>query len=126
MSKIKGLRKKTDASTYGPLVPFGTDGILVDMFSDLTLEEELKLGGNHVSAIDESGNNTIITESFKKGNNNDSYYTVVTTITENQDGSTSITVVLTDSNNVSKTKTITIPAQAINNVLTIGEVLSTS
>ncbi len=124
MSKIKGLRQKTAANTYAPLVPFGTDGILVDMLSDLTLEEELKLGGNHISAIDESGDNVIITETFKKGNN--SYYTARTTITENQNGSTTITVVLTDSNNVSKTKTITIPAQATDDILTIEEALGTS
>ena len=123
MSKIKGSRQKVDANTYSPLVPFGTDGILVDMLSDLTLEEELKLGGNHISAIDESGNNVEITETFKDSNGV-TKYTAVTTITENQNGSTTITIVLTDSDNVSKTKTIIIPAQATNNVLTIGEVLS--
>ena len=68
MSKIKGLRQKTGANTYSALVPFGTDGNLVDMFSDLTLEEELKLGGNHISSIDESGSSVVITETFNDTN----------------------------------------------------------
>ena len=117
MSKIKGLRQKTGSNTYNPLVPFGTDGNLVDMISTLDLEQELKLGGGHVSSIDENGNNTVITETFTGD------YTCVTTISEGANATT-ITSVLTGPGGTTKTKTITIPAEATNNVLIIGEVLS--
>lgn len=119
MSKIKGLRQKTGANTYADLIPFGTDGKLVDMLSSLDLEQEIKLGGGHVSAINESGPNTVITETYTGG------YTCTTTITENQDNSTTITMVLTKTGEQwSKTKTITIPAEPVANILTITEALS--
>ena len=59
MERVKGLHKKTTASSFGPLVPIGTDGTLVDMLSGLDNEQELKLGGNHVTEISEDDYNMI-------------------------------------------------------------------
>lgn len=58
--RIKGLREISSCltedgqvkSTLPPMVPFGTDGYLVDMLSQLDLEEQLKLGGSHWTEIE--------------------------------------------------------------------------
>jgi len=38
IERIKGIREK-NSSSYNSLIPFGTDGNLVDMASGLDLEE---------------------------------------------------------------------------------------
>ena len=48
---IKGSRKKIGASSYDVFIPFGTDGSYVDMLSGLSLERELKLGGDHGTSV---------------------------------------------------------------------------
>jgi len=82
MQRVKSVRKKTSEGTFGSAIPFGTDGILVDMLSGLDNEQELKIGGNHVSSIEEDGNNTTITEVFKDLTNTNILYTLITVITE--------------------------------------------
>lgn len=122
--RIKGLRQKNSQGTFNPLVPFGTDGIFVDMVSGLDNEQELKIGGNHSSTIVENQDgSTEITEIFKDVNNSIITYTLVTAIIEQQDGSTEITSTLKQGNTetVLRSKTITIPADS-NNIV-IGEVL---
>lgn len=55
--RIKGLRKYASKDLnnqpFSPsqMIPFGTNGQLVDMASDLDLEQELKIGGNKSSKI---------------------------------------------------------------------------
>lgn len=62
LERIKGLRTK-GSNNYLDLVPFGTSGQLVDMFSDLDLEEELRLGGNRYIELKEQDNQfTIVKE----------------------------------------------------------------
>lgn len=62
LERIKGLRTK-GSNNYLDLVPFGTSGQLVDMFSDLDLEEELRLGGNRYIELKEQENQfTIVKE----------------------------------------------------------------
>lgn len=92
----KGFRQRLskDASVtnqYGEFIPFGTDGLLVDMDSSLDLERELKLGGKHLSniveTVDTYGNTiTTITENYATESQmvtaNATYYRVVHTITE--------------------------------------------
>jgi len=129
MNRIKGLRKKTGTSSYGNLVPFGTDGILVDMLSGLDNEEELKLGGNHNVSITTDGvtGNDVITEIYYKNNNDphisaDIAYTVESIIADGVSGTT-ITVSLwvgEKSGAAAKVKTITIPSSGTS----ISEVLS--
>lgn len=48
IERIKQIRKKEIGGfDSNSSIPFGTDGLLVDMLSGLDLEEELKLGNNH-------------------------------------------------------------------------------
>ena len=51
MNVMKGIRQK-NGGTYNPMVPFGADGQFIDMFSDLNLEYELKVGPRHLAAIE--------------------------------------------------------------------------
>lgn len=48
---VKEIYKKTDNEPIS--FPIGTNGSLVDMKSDLDLEEELKMGGNKITTISE-------------------------------------------------------------------------
>ena len=59
MEVIKGIRQK-GTNSYKPKVPFGADGQFIDMFSDLNLEYELKIGPKHVAAI-EATSDTVTT-----------------------------------------------------------------
>lgn len=129
MERVKGLHKKTTASSFGPLVPIGTDGTLVDMLSGLDNEQELKLGGNHIAEISEDGNSTTIIEQYCK---NDAaktiVYTVKTIVTDNIDGSTTITINIYNGNSTAaadklNTKIISIPVEIPNQSLTIEEEL---
>lgn len=58
--RIKGLHTKLGDQEYSTLIPFGSDGELIDMISTLDLEEELKIGGNHYFEISEEQENDII------------------------------------------------------------------
>lgn len=60
--RIKQIRQKDNNNNYSTPIPLGADGFLVDMFSGLDLEEELKLGSNHYVEIEERENVTIIKE----------------------------------------------------------------
>lgn len=60
--RIKQMRQKDNSGNYFTSIPFGADGFLIDMFSGLDLEEELKLGGNHYTEILEDNDTTIIKE----------------------------------------------------------------
>ena len=123
MDRIKGLRQKRSDSSYNSLVPFGTDGILVDMLSGLDNEQEFKLGGNHDSVITEvNDTTTTIVETYKALNNSTVTYVVETTIVENNDSSTSITISLKRGGTTLNSKTITIPAD--DTVIEIEEELS--
>ena len=130
-SRIKALRKKQANGSFTGLVPFGTDGTLVDMLSGLDNEQEIKLGGNHTSTIVESvvqdENVTTITERYKAIDNTTVRYSVVTTITEHNDGSTTIVSAIYSGSDITLTplnvKTITIPPNGTVD-FTIGEVLS--
>ena len=59
--RIKQIRTKNEAG-FSTGVPIGTDGILVDMLSELDLEEEIKLGGNHYVEITQTDVATEIKE----------------------------------------------------------------
>lgn len=60
--RIKQIRKRSNGSFPTTGIPIGTDGILVDMISQLDLEEEIRLGGNHYVDIVETNTATIIKE----------------------------------------------------------------
>lgn len=93
--RMKGIREKTSSAMYAPLIPFGTDGKLVDMLSGLDLEEDLIIGGDHHTVITQSDESTTISEIFTKQADIDAgtaknYYKIDTTLIENDDGSTTI------------------------------------
>lgn len=112
MDRIKGLRQKQSDSSYNSLIPFGTDGVLVDMLSGLDNEQEIKLGGNHTSVITEvNATTTSIVETYKALDNTTVTYVVETTIVENNDSSTNITIVLKQNGTIINSKSIVIPAE---------------
>ena len=51
--RIKQIRKRQNES-FDTRIPIGTDGILVDMISELDLEEEIRLGGNHYVEVNQT------------------------------------------------------------------------
>lgn len=59
--RIKQIRQKTGQS-YSDAIPIGTRGLLVDMISELDLQEQIKLGGNHYTSISQTSLATSITE----------------------------------------------------------------
>lgn len=59
--RIKQIRTRSN-SDFLTGVPIGTDGILVDMLSELDLEEEIRLGGNHYVDIVQTDTATEIRE----------------------------------------------------------------
>lgn len=60
--RIKQIRKRSNGSFPTTGIPIGTDGILVDMISQLDLEEEIRLGGNHYVDIVQTNTATEIKE----------------------------------------------------------------
>lgn len=50
-NRIKQIRQKNASGTYMNY-PIGSQGTLIDMLSELDLEEELKIGGNHYVQVD--------------------------------------------------------------------------
>ena len=59
IKRIKQIRPKRN-NLFSQSFPIGTDGLLVDMFSKLDLEEQLKIGGNHYVTISQTDVSTII------------------------------------------------------------------
>lgn len=59
--RIKQIKTRSN-SDFSTGVPIGTDGILVDMLSELDLEEEIRLGGNHYVDIVQTDTATEIKE----------------------------------------------------------------
>lgn len=130
--RIKGLRQKESTGLFTDFIPFGTDGILVDMLSGLDNEQEIKLGGNHTAAITETINKdnepvTTITESYKDRTGTVVQYTVVNEIIEHEDGSTTITGAIYHGSDITtealNIKTITIPTM-VDSSITIEEELT--
>lgn len=112
MYRIKEIRQKDSEGQFPTTYPIGTDGTLVDMLSGLDNEVELKLGGNHDSYIEEvSDTVTRITETYYDLAH-DRTYICVTTITENQDDTTTIVIVLSQNDVEIRRKTVTIPVDA--------------
>lgn len=50
-NRIKQIRQKNASGNYINY-PIGSQGTLIDMLSELDLEEELKIGGNHYVQVD--------------------------------------------------------------------------
>lgn len=59
--RIKQIRPRTGGS-FSTGIPIGTDGLLVDMVSQLDLEEEIRLGGNHYVDMYQTDTETVIKE----------------------------------------------------------------
>lgn len=91
MERVKGYRKKRADDSYAPLVPFGSDGILIDMLSGLHLEYELVIGGKRNSTITENSTNIIFTNQYYN-NSGAIQYTLTTTIPQTAITATSGTV----------------------------------
>ena len=111
---IKGTRQKNvTGDAYGQYIPFGADGEYVDMLSGLTLERQLKLGGDHTTTISTNQQGqTVITQKYADSEVLNSFYKVVTTIGKSGNATT-ITSQLHWINNqgndtLKNTKTITI------------------
>ena len=60
--RIKQIKPRQDGSFPQKGIPIGTDGLLVDMVSQLDLEEEIRLGGNHYVDMHQTETETIIRE----------------------------------------------------------------
>ena len=97
VKSIKEVRQKNQNGNYNASIPIGTDGSLVDMFSGLSLEEELKIGENHTTTVtDIDDGSTLISQTFDgfgKTSDQKKQFTLDTTIST--DGNT-ITQVLTE------------------------------
>ena len=92
MNRIKGLKQKQGNNSFSDLIPFGTDGNLVDMSSGLNIEEELKLGGNHDVSIssDPSTQRTTVTEFYYDKTGDTVQYIIESVIDSSNSDSTSI------------------------------------
>ena len=60
--RIKQIKPRQNGSFPQKGIPIGTDGLLVDMVSQLDLEEEIKLGGNHYVSMYQTNTETVIKE----------------------------------------------------------------
>ena len=109
MGKIKSIRQKSsNDNTFSAPIPFGADGVNIDMTSGLNLEEQFKLGGLENHQISNDG--TTISSTYRNNNENDNIINTITyTITEDVSTGTTITAVLKDSTgNVIRTKQFTV------------------
>lgn len=70
LKRIKQIRQKTGDQNFTS-IPLGVDGLLVDMMSNLDLEEELKLGGNHEVVITQGVDKIEINEYYYDGRGED-------------------------------------------------------
>lgn len=127
MGKIKSIRQKdiSVSSSFSDPIPFGADGINIDMASGLNLEEQFKLGGLENHTISETSTGTKISSTYKN-NNGDVINTIIYTITEDVQTGTTITAVLKDStDSVICTKQFTV-APPSSGVTTINSTLVTT
>lgn len=90
--RVKMIRKKASSGTGFIDIPLGTNGIMVDMLTDLNLEEELKIGGSKYSTVEETPTSTTIKEWYLKYPRedysdplSDVLYSCSTTITTGED-----------------------------------------
>ena len=84
MNVMKGIRQKVNGQ-YNTMVPFGADGQFIDMFSDLNLEYELKVGPRHLAAIEATSDTlTTVIENYATPDQvttpNEQFYRVKTEI----------------------------------------------
>lgn len=81
MKRIKTLSQRLQNGTFSSPYPIGTDGLLVDMLSGSSLEEEMHLGSPTETSFSQDENNVMtITEVYKKEESQTSkYYIMVTT-----------------------------------------------
>ena len=129
MERVKGFRKKGTNDTYDALVPFGSDGILIDMLSGLHLEHELVLGGKRNTTITEStvNENIVVTNQYYNQSGTVQYTLEITIpLSALTATSGSIEIVLYDGNKVStlKTKTMAYSTDITTGALTFVETLS--
>lgn len=81
--RIKGLRTFTNANPlFNPLVPFGADGDLIDIFSGLDLEEQLIIGGNKTISFTDVDQHLTVKEKFFNFENQCIYTKISELITE--------------------------------------------
>lgn len=62
LGRVKQIKPRQGGSFPDSGIPIGTDGLLVDMISQLDLEEEIRLGGNHYVDISQTKTSTVIRE----------------------------------------------------------------
>lgn len=87
MKKIKHISQREQNGNFSNFIPLGADGLNIDMLSGNNLEEEMHLGSPSKTSFetDEFGS-TIITEEYKKNNNQtDKYYIMKTSFEANED-----------------------------------------
>lgn len=60
--RIKTIRPKQEDGSFSKIIPLGTDGYLVDMISQLDLEQENRIGGNHYTDVKQTPIRKNITE----------------------------------------------------------------
>lgn len=87
MKKIKHISQRKQNGDFSNFIPLGADGLNIDMLSGSNLEEEMHLGSPSKTSFttDEFGS-TIITEEYKKNNNQtDNYYVMKTSFETDED-----------------------------------------
>ena len=62
--RTKGFRPKENGQ-FSDFIPFGTQGEYVDMYSGLSLEQEMLLGAQHQVSITKTSNKTTINDYYK-------------------------------------------------------------
>lgn len=121
MEKIKSIKQKISASSFSDPIPFGADGVNIDMASGLNLEEQFKLGGLENYTISETSSGTEISSTYK--NNAGNIINIITyKIVENISTGTTITASLKDSsgNSVIRTKQFTIAPPSSDGMIAIA------
>ncbi len=69
--RVKQIKPRQGGSFPASGIPIGTDGLLVDMISQLDLEQEIRLGGNHYVDMIETEIATVIKQwYFTQARNN--------------------------------------------------------
>lgn len=87
MKKIKHISQRKQNGDFSNFIPLGADGLNIDMLSGSNLEEEMHLGSpSKTSFITDEFGSTIITEEYKKNNNQtDNYYVMKTSFETDED-----------------------------------------
>lgn len=122
MDRIKHLIQKESNGSFVKKTPLGADGINIDMLSGSNLEEELHLGSPSQTSFGQNGNGqTVITEVYKKEDNQTTDYFILTTTFESDNGSTIIIqrlfFVVNDVSILKKIKRITFDSSSGNLVI---------